>query len=402
MSRNTINEEVTDQITNNNLTNVESSVKTERLLNIEANESQRTDQNNEIKKVNEAGIWLNPKDWRYLNKNKKTNYLLETLKSNNINILFLHERALIETRTDALKFIKRSKYYDVEVHIWIQAFNDGNGFKNPYYHQYTVKNITKNKKYTRTVQKPYYVVVAKKTYYSKKKVKYKKWYKKRNRWVYTWKTKTKRVKKIKKITEKRYKTVNETFITKEVVGSQIIKKDSTYIKNIKSRINDYTKISDVKGIHLDYLRYPGNAYKTKNGTKSINEFTKSVKDIRNKNNPKIKLSAAIMPECENNIIYYGQDSKELGKHLDYIIPMVYRSSYNQNTQWITKVSKYFKENSDKAKVLTGLSTYRGEKNTERLEVAELKIDTQSAMKSCVYGVAFFRWGLMNLFNVKNI
>ena len=31
----------------------------------------------------------------------------------------------------------------------------------------------------------------------------------------------------------------------------------------------YANLKGVKGLHLDYLRYPGNAYKTKNGTSII-------------------------------------------------------------------------------------------------------------------------------------
>ena len=51
-------------------------------------------------------------------------------------------------------------------------------------------------------------------------------------------------------------------------------------------IKDYAAIEGVKGIHLDYLRYPGNAYKTSGGAEAITAF---VKKVRNQN-PKTFLS----------------------------------------------------------------------------------------------------------------
>ena len=65
--------------------------------------------------------------------------------------------------------------------------------------------------------------------------------------------------------------------------------------NLSSKIKEaqkYATLKNVTGVHLDYLRYPGNAYKTEGGTEAITEFVKTIR----KQNPNTFLSCAIMPE----------------------------------------------------------------------------------------------------------
>ena len=50
-------------------------------------------------------------------------------------------------------------------------------------------------------------------------------------------------------------------------------------KHFTEKINEaksYANIKGVSGIHLDYLRYPGTAYKTTGGTAAISAFTKQI------------------------------------------------------------------------------------------------------------------------------
>ena len=55
----------------------------------------------------------------------------------------------------------------------------------------------------------------------------------------------------------------------------------------KNEIRRYSSIDGVKGVHLDYLRYSGDAYKTSGGADAITQF---VREVRNEN-PKIFLSS---------------------------------------------------------------------------------------------------------------
>ena len=57
-----------------------------------------------------------------------------------------------------------------------------------------------------------------------------------------------------------------------------VKKGKINYDLIKSKVNlakKYAKIKGIDGVHFDYLRYPGTAYKYSSGTKAINYFTKT-------------------------------------------------------------------------------------------------------------------------------
>ena len=67
---------------------------------------------------------------------------------------------------------------------------------------------------------------------------------------------------------------------------------TTDLTNQINEAKKYAKLKGVFGVHLDYLRYPGNAYKTSGGADAITKF---VKDVREQISD-IFLSCAIMPE----------------------------------------------------------------------------------------------------------
>ena len=65
--------------------------------------------------------------------------------------------------------------------------------------------------------------------------------------------------------------------------------------DLTSRVNEakkYASMKNVYGVHLDYLRYPGNAYKTTGGADAITNFVKKVRSQI----PNTFLSCAVMPE----------------------------------------------------------------------------------------------------------
>ena len=174
---------------------------------------------------------------------------------------------------------------------------------------------------------------------------------------------------------------------------------------INSRISlakSYASIKGVSGIHMDYLRYPGTAYKYAKGTEAINYFTEQVCKELHGMNPDLIVSAAIMPEPSNDIYYYGQDVPTLTKYLDVIIPMVYKGNYNQGTSWIQKTTQTFVKQSSGAEVWTGLQSYRSDSNPTPLSSSEMFKDADAASIGGATGVILFRWGLVNYIKFNNI
>lgn len=169
-----------------------------------------------------------------------------------------------------------------------------------------------------------------------------------------------------------------------------------YINSKFSEAMYYASLPGVAGVHLDYLRFPGTAYKNPGGLRIINIFTQQITDLIHNINGKAIVSGAIMPEPSKNVYYYGQDINTLGKHLDVIMPMVYKGNYHQNANWIKSVTSYFEAHSSKAKIVTGLQTYRSDSSLISLPTAELAQDVSYAYAGGAEGVALFKWGLVNL------
>ena len=168
------------------------------------------------------------------------------------------------------------------------------------------------------------------------------------------------------------------------------------IKEAKS----YAKIKGVAGIHFDYLRFPGNAYKYKNGVAAVNYFTKEASKQIHKINSKLIVSAAVMPEPSSMKYYYGQDIPTMSKYLDVIIPMVYKGNYHAGTSWIKSTTSQFVKMSNGAKIWTGLQTYKSDSDVTRLSASSLLNDADYAGFGGATGIVLFRFGLVNLFNFK--
>ncbi len=178
---------------------------------------------------------------------------------------------------------------------------------------------------------------------------------------------------------------------------------------INSKINEavkYAKLAGVAGIHLDYLRFAGSgslvASKYSNGVSAINSFVqKLVKKVKAVDKY-ILVSAALMPEKANSIAYYGQNSAQLGKYLDIIVPVAYKGNYGASSSWIKSIAQYYAKNSGKAQVWLALQSYQSEDNPVKISSSALKTDAQNAISGGANGVAFFRYGLSNLFDVSSI
>lgn len=166
----------------------------------------------------------------------------------------------------------------------------------------------------------------------------------------------------------------------------------TTAQNLLRRVQSLP-LDKLKGVHLDYICYPGTAYKYQGATKNI---TKLVERIRSSLSKDVLLSAAVMPEMSANAYYYGQDYARLSEPLDMIIPMAYKGNYNEDSSWIGKVTKYIKKTVDEdCLIWTGLQTYHSDSDPRPLEAGELNFDVKTALDSGADGVALFKFGLLD-------
>ena len=162
-----------------------------------------------------------------------------------------------------------------------------------------------------------------------------------------------------------------------------------------ARAETYARIRGVGGIHLDYVRYPGTAYKTSGGTRAVSEFVRLAATRLRQTSPRLVVSAALMPETTANERYYGQDYAALSKYLDVVVPMIYKGNYKKTTSWISSTAKWYAENSKGAKVWAGLQGYRSDDDMSMLPTPELTGDVNAALEAGAAGTVIFRWGLTN-------
>ena len=175
-----------------------------------------------------------------------------------------------------------------------------------------------------------------------------------------------------------------------------------YMNKIIKQAKYYAKFDVVDGIHFDYIRYGGNAYKYKNSVKAINYFIKQSSIALNKINPDIIVSAAVMPEPNSMKHYYGQDVSYMSKYFDVIVPMIYKGNYHASSKWIKKTTKLFIKKSNGAQMWSGLQTYKSDSNLKKLSYKALFKDAKAAKKGGAKGIVLFRWGLSKLLNFKKL
>lgn len=156
----------------------------------------------------------------------------------------------------------------------------------------------------------------------------------------------------------------------------------------------YASMKNVTGVHLDYLRYPGNAYKTSGGADAITSFVKKVRS----QNPGTFLSCAIMPESQGKY-YYGQDQEALGKIVDAILPMQYKGNYSAGTSWLTDTTKALVK---KGTIWSALQSYKSDDNPTKLSSTELLKDAKTCLDNGAKGAIIFRYGLSVSLNFTSL
>ncbi len=351
-----------------------------------------TEQNNSSANKASGAIWLREYDMKNVN--------LSQLKGAGITDIFLHENALEDAsyKSTVTSFLSQAQELGIRISIWLACFKDNGTWIDPsgkYAYNKTVS-------YQETVKTPY-----KYTYKEKVKVYYtksvKSWYKKyyyskgklKYYWKYKWVKKTYYYYKYVTKTTTKYKT---TYLTKYKTVTNYGYNSSfinDYTSSLINKISSYAQTSGVGGIHLDYLRYPGTAYNSTNGTASITNFVGKVDAALNAINPDIMLSAALMPETSSNAYYYGQDYTQLAQYLDVLIPMVYEGNYKANNTWIAKTTSYIVNHSAGKPVWVGILSYQSDSNVTPLSAQNLLADVQSGLDNGASGYAIFRYGLIN-------
>ena len=172
-------------------------------------------------------------------------------------------------------------------------------------------------------------------------------------------------------------------------------------KKVKEAIK-YSKIKGVDGIHLDYIRFGGTAYKYKTSTQAINYIVKKICLGIHKSKPNCIVSAAVMPEVSKMKYWYGQDISTMGRYLDAIVPMVYKGTFHQKSSWITKVVKTYKTQSKSAVIWAGLQTYHADNNAKLLSYKTLLKDAKAAKAGGATGSILFRIGITHYLNFKKV
>ena len=156
---------------------------------------------------------------------------------------------------------------------------------------------------------------------------------------------------------------------------------------------EYASIPGIRGIVLDYIRYPGTAAMNPGGGEAITTFVthlvKNIKDV----NSSLVVSGSLMPEESQLYGEYGQNLTALSTVLDYIIPMIYKGNYEQNSSWIESTTRYFVDNSHGAKVIVSLQSYQSDDNITKLSASEFQEDIDAAYRGGAYGIGIFRFGL---------
>ena len=177
---------------------------------------------------------------------------------------------------------------------------------------------------------------------------------------------------------------------------------SSYLEKQINEALSYAKIKGVAGVHFDYLRYNGNAYKTSGAADAINNFVKKVSSAIHGVDSNLIVSCTLMPETGNLKYYYGQDYSVISSYMDVVIPLIYKGTYGKNSNWVYDTAKWFVDNSEGAKVWVGLQGYYSDNNLAKLSASDLTSDVQKAVNANSDGAIIFRYSLTNPVNFNSI
>ena len=213
-----------------------------------------------------------------------------------------------------------------------------------------------------------------------------------------------------------------------------------YLLSMIRELAQNAKKYNLKGIHLDYIRYPHAAYcfcpkhqekakklginvdrvrellketfyRGKDGVymkawinkepdvlkwvtmreDEIVALTADIRKIMDEADPKLQLSAAFMPEggyedSSFGICHYGQNWTRLGYYLDFICPMTYHTGFKKPVTWPGDIAL-------RGEKITGTTVLVGLGDSNDYEDAAKVISY--GRKLGLRGFCFFRYGMLN-------
>jgi spore germination protein YaaH len=156
---------------------------------------------------------------------------------------------------------------------------------------------------------------------------------------------------------------------------------------------------------MDYVRYRGDAPDHRSHghdpTMEVTGFVKRVRDeLIDSINPKLYLSAALMPPCEDAVKWYGQDYGQLAQYLDFMVPMIYKYSYNGDCKWVATLTANAVSKANGIPIVVGLQNYDPDADYQLLSSAELKNDINTVITCGAAGFVVFRYTPGKYINYK--
>lgn len=154
---------------------------------------------------------------------------------------------------------------------------------------------------------------------------------------------------------------------------------------------------DVRGIHLDYVRYVGDA---RDKHHYVTSFVREVRALIDSVRPGVVLSVASKAEnyeskegLRESALYYGQNYEDLAQYVDVFIPMTYYLDYNVDPVRAVAAARWIKEITGRP-VVMGLQLHPGEHPETRNRiprVEEIEVQILEAKRLGLDGVCFFRF-----------
>lgn len=180
--------------------------------------------------------------------------------------------------------------------------------------------------------------------------------------------------------------------------------NNTAIDNFTYRAEHYVNGYGVSGIVMDNLRFPGTAYGTRGATSAITLFCQHV-HIVSQDVLKVPLAVTLMPEKDDNARYYGQDTKELSKHAEILIPLLYRGNYNTGRGWYAPTLEWYLNELDPSsscEIWPAICSFVSDADDTPLTEEEMRLDLAALAEADIDGFSIFRYGIGTLPSLKGI
>ena len=178
-------------------------------------------------------------------------------------------------------------------------------------------------------------------------------------------------------------------------------------ERIRNNARSYIEEFGVKGLHLDYIRFGGTAYKHNpssevNAIGAVDKCCREIREVADSFDAGIVTSAALMPEI-NSTYYYGQSPSHMGQYIHILMPMIYRYSYHYSDAKCKEVANWFADNAADAEMWSGIQTYTGGDNSVTpMDAAAIRKDIDLFMDTRGKGIVLFRYGLGTFPDVNDI